>query len=83
MPGALLDYDVPDLPALVAPRPVWIIDPIDHMSRRLSEAQAKRHFAYARGAYSLLERAGDLEIQRTAGTDASTVRLLADLMRPW
>jgi len=80
VPGALLDYDVGDLPALVAPRPVWILDPVGQMTRRLTETKTKRSFKYARGAYALLGHPDALVIQRTAGTPASLARHVAGRM---
>ena len=78
VPGALLDYDVPDLPALVAPRPVLVLDPVDQMSRRLGAAAAGRVFAYARRVYRASGRRNALVIRRTAGTAASQARVIAE-----
>ena len=80
VPGALLDYDVPDLPALVAPRPVWLLDPVDQMTRRLGEATARKLFTYARRVYEALGSSDALVVRRTAGTSASQARSLADFL---
>ena len=79
MPGALLDYDVPDLPALVAPRPVWILDPVDQMTRRLTDARARRLLAYPRDVYRVL-RPNAFVVKRTAGTTTSVAKQLAALL---
>jgi cephalosporin-C deacetylase-like acetyl esterase len=55
-PGALKDYDIPDLPALVAPRPVAFISAVDHMSRPVSKAELQKRFAWAKAAYSVAGR---------------------------
>jgi cephalosporin-C deacetylase-like acetyl esterase len=78
VPGVLLDYDVPDLPALVAPRPVWLLDPVDGMSSRLDAGDAADRFAYARRVYERLGASDALAVQRTSGSAASVVRRLAD-----
>jgi hypothetical protein len=36
VPGVLKAYDLPDLAAMMAPRPVWIIDPADPMGNAVS-----------------------------------------------
>lgn len=79
VPGALLDYDVTDLPALVAPRPVWILDPIDHMTMRLQEAPARKLFAYARGVYRLSGAKDALAVKRTAGSAVSVARQVSEM----
>lgn len=52
-PGALKDYDIPDLPALAAPRPVAFIAPVDHMTRVVGKLDLHRRFAWARAAYTV------------------------------
>jgi pimeloyl-ACP methyl ester carboxylesterase len=81
VPGVLLDYDIPDLPALIAPRPVWILDPIDHMSKRPSEASAGNWFRYSRGVYRVLGQPQGLIIARTAGSVASAAKRVAQLLQ--
>jgi cephalosporin-C deacetylase-like acetyl esterase len=52
-PGALKDYDIPDLPALVAPRPVAFVGAVDQMTRPLGKADLARRFVWAKAAYAL------------------------------
>jgi len=80
-PGVLLDYDIVDLPALLATRPVWILDPIDHMSRRIEEEEAKKLFSYAREVYKTLGQLNSLIIKRTGGSVASVTRQLVLLLK--
>jgi len=40
VPGALIDYDIPDLARLVAPKPQVWIDPVDHLGAKLSQEGA-------------------------------------------
>jgi len=80
VPGVLADYDVPDLPVLVAPRPLAILSPVDHMSRPLSERAIKKCFAHARGAYALLGRPDALVLARAAA-GASVARTVVEFLR--
>jgi dienelactone hydrolase len=41
VPGALASYDLPDLAASFAPRPLAAFNPIDHRNRALEDAQAE------------------------------------------
>ena len=52
-PGALKDYDVPDLPALVAPRPVGLVGAVDHMTRTMGKADLLKRFSWAKAAYAV------------------------------
>lgn len=51
-PGALRDYDIPDLPVLAAPRPVAVLGAVDHMTRPVAEAELNRRFAWPKAAYA-------------------------------
>lgn len=76
VPGALLDYDLCELPALCAPRPVSILDPIDQMSEGLALSKANSLFHVAQGVYGQLGCGENLTITRDAGT-ASILACLA------
>ncbi|MGI9626252.1 MAG: alpha/beta hydrolase family protein [Longimicrobiales bacterium] len=39
VPGALRAYDLPDLVAAIAPRPVLVVDPVDHQGKPVSDDQ--------------------------------------------
>jgi hypothetical protein len=51
-PGVLKDYDIPDLPALVAPRPVAFISAIDQNTKPIDLTDLNRHFSYAQKCYA-------------------------------
>ena len=53
--GALRDYDLPDLVAAIAPRPVRIINPVDPLGKRLWPQAAQRAYASA-GSAQVLRR---------------------------
>jgi cephalosporin-C deacetylase-like acetyl esterase len=82
LPGALLDYDLPDLLALIAPRPVLVIDPVDQMSKRLSRPAGMKVLKLARSVYHRLGAAGGLALERTAGPVASVARRIANRLQP-
>jgi dienelactone hydrolase len=82
VPGALADYDLPDLPALVAPRPVLVLDPVDQMSRRMPEKSARRLYGFARATFGALGNPRGLAVMRTAGSAASVVKALLTELIP-
>ncbi|MBI3858393.1 MAG: metalloendopeptidase, partial [Planctomycetes bacterium] len=51
VPGALKNYDFPDLAAAVAPRPLTIRGPVDAAGKPLSQAELEEIYAPARAAY--------------------------------
>jgi dienelactone hydrolase len=63
VPGALQVYDLPDLAARLAPRPLRIHTPVDAMGQPISQAEIERAYAAAIKAYGksdrLVLRAGD------------------------
>jgi cephalosporin-C deacetylase-like acetyl esterase len=48
--GVLESYDLPELAASLAPRPVWVVDAADPMGQPLTAAQAEREYAGAKAA---------------------------------
>ena len=56
VPGALRRYDLPDLIAALAARPVWVVDPISPMGLSLLPNAAQAEFSRAPGAH-LVRRA--------------------------
>jgi dienelactone hydrolase len=71
VPGALADYDLPDLPALVAPRPVMWLDTVDAELRQLSAEEVTRELAWARSVYAAVGKAERLSVARTEAATAS------------
>jgi dienelactone hydrolase/pimeloyl-ACP methyl ester carboxylesterase len=51
VPGALKSYDLPDLAASIAPRPLTIQNPVDAAGRPVSQADLEAAYATAREAY--------------------------------
>jgi hypothetical protein len=54
--GVLNHYDLPDLMAMVAPRPLLVAEPVDRLREHLSEQEASRHTSRPRQIYSLLNK---------------------------
>jgi len=55
VPGVLRDFDLPDLAAALAPRPLWIVDPQTPTGARVPTERALTECAPATRAY---ERTG-------------------------
>jgi dienelactone hydrolase len=51
VPGVLAYYDLPDLAALIAPRPLTIKNPVDAMGKPVSQAELEKVYARAIEAY--------------------------------
>ncbi len=83
-PSVLRSYDITDLPALVAPRPTAVIEPVDHMGRALGEGQLLRSMAWSRGAFELLEAPDNLVLDAGGGPRARCEALarLLGLVKP-
>ncbi len=63
--GAVQDYDLPDLPALLAPRPVVTLDAVNAMKEPLSAANSARALAWAQAVYEALGAQGRCRCQST------------------
>jgi hypothetical protein len=66
-PGVLKDYDIPDLPIMIAPRPVAFMAPVDHMTQPVAEADWQKRFSGARAAYAAEGRPGGLVMAQGSG----------------
>jgi hypothetical protein len=42
VPGALADFDLPDLVSALAPRPTWLINATDPLGNRMRTADVRR-----------------------------------------
>jgi len=55
VPRALDTFDLPDLPAIMAPEPIAILNPIDQMSHPLGEDAARGEFAWPLSYYHAMD----------------------------
>jgi hypothetical protein len=69
IPGVLKAYDLPDLVAALAPREVWIVDPLDPLGYRLGLAKIRGQYAGAVEAYKSLGAREALHIEITEPRD--------------
>ena len=60
--GILPVCDLPEIAACVAPRRLVLAAPVDHMRRRVPQAEAEQAFAFTRGVYELFDAEGRFTI---------------------
>jgi len=63
VPGALKTYDLPDLAALLAPRPLTIRNPVDAMGKPVTQVELEAAYSKAREAYKAAGAAKNLVLQ--------------------
>jgi cephalosporin-C deacetylase-like acetyl esterase len=63
VPGVLAWYDLPDLAALIAPRPLTIRAPVNAAGKPVSQEELERVFAVARRAYKEQKAEGRLRLE--------------------
>ena len=51
LPGALQDFDLPDVLAGIAPRPLLVVNPTDAMVRKLTREAAVKAYEPVHAAY--------------------------------
>ena len=64
VPGTLTTYDLPDLAASLAPRPLLMVDVVDENGHPSETARVQQTYAVAHKAYADLGRQAVLRIQR-------------------
>ena len=62
VPGALLDFDLPDLVSAVAPRTVWISDPMTPTNTPIANAEFDPVYTAAKKAFALSGAPGALHL---------------------
>jgi cephalosporin-C deacetylase-like acetyl esterase len=63
VPGVLAVYDLPDLAAAIAPRPLTIRNPVDAASKPLTKEQAEEAYKGVRAAYKAVNAADKFVIE--------------------
>ena len=51
VPGVLKAYDLPDLVAAMAPRPVWLVDAVDAVGKAVPLEEARKQYSRSIGAF--------------------------------
>ena len=70
LPDVLRDFDLTDIFASLAPRPLLVVDPVDALTRLLDEEQANDALAAVRSAYRVSQAEPQFELQlRTPARD--------------
>lgn len=69
IPGVLAHYDLLDLAACLAPRPLLILNATDHMKHRLQAKQARAEYQWTSSIYSLYGGDNALEIGVAQGPE--------------
>src|SRR5262249_13188218 len=64
VPGALKFFDLPDLVAALAPRPVWLVNPVNAMGYRAGLAEVGNQYARARAAFRAAGAESAVRIER-------------------
>ena len=53
IPSVLRFYDLPDLVAALAPREVWMVNPVDAVGRLVQSGQAESNYSFAQQAFRI------------------------------
>jgi len=62
VPGVLRSYDLPDLAAALAPRPIWIMNPANPLGQRAASTEARRVYGRSLEAFRLLGAAESIRV---------------------
>jgi cephalosporin-C deacetylase-like acetyl esterase len=81
VPGALLDFDLPELVSTIAPRRVWIADPQSPTGIPVPHAQFIKEYAAAVTSFQLAGAPGALVLNRSYPGDEQAGEYYRDLLR--
>jgi hypothetical protein len=80
LPGVLQDFDLPDVFAALAPRPLLVLNPQDPLTRKMVEQEAASAFAPVRVAYDAAKASQALTI-KVAPLDPDVPKVLEEWLR--
>ena len=80
LPGVLQDFDLPDVFAALAPRPLLVLNPEDPLTRKMTEQEARAAFAPVRAAYDAAKASPALTV-RVEPLDADVPNVLEEWLR--
>ncbi|MGD0697942.1 MAG: acetylxylan esterase [Terriglobia bacterium] len=75
LPGALQDFDLPDVFASLAPRPLLVLNPQDAMTRKMTEEKARQSVQPVREAYKSSGAEGSFQVE-TAPLESESEKAL-------
>ncbi len=78
LPGVLTAYEIADVYAALAPRPLLIANPLGSRQSGLPPDQAERHAAWTRSAYEMLDAGSSVRIETGLGRAG-----IRDLIGEW
>ncbi|HEV2495651.1 MAG TPA: acetylxylan esterase [Terriglobia bacterium] len=65
IPGVLKSYDLPDLTAALAPRPVWLVDAVDPLGHEVKLEETEKEYARAVEAFHALDAGRSIHLATT------------------
>lgn len=65
IPGVLQFYDLPDLVAALAPRPVWIVDSVDPLGHPIPQKELSSEYLSCSRVYQMMGAAKALQLKQT------------------
>jgi hypothetical protein len=80
LPGALEDFDLTDVFAALAPRPLLVLNPQDPLTRKMGEQEALAALAPARAAYDAARASQALTV-KVAPLDTDVPKALEEWLR--
>jgi cephalosporin-C deacetylase-like acetyl esterase len=80
VPSALVDFDLPDLAAALAPRTVWISDSTTPAGASVTQAEVAHAYSSTVRAFQLAGAAGALRIEHPRPEDARAAEYYHDLL---
>ncbi|MCZ2079167.1 MAG: acetylxylan esterase [Bryobacterales bacterium] len=81
VPGALQHFDLPQAAALLAPRPLLIVNPVDGRHRRVDEAEAAGTYKFTKQIYNLAGSGKSFELAM-ADTAGELLKRWSEHIRP-
>ncbi len=80
VPGALVDFDLPDLAAAIAPRALWISDSTTPAGGSVTHTELAQAYSSTVRAFQLAGAAGALRIEHPRADDERTAQYYHDLL---
>jgi cephalosporin-C deacetylase-like acetyl esterase len=79
VPGALIDFDLPDLVGVVAPRPIWISGAVSPVGTAVALTELKKAYQPAMRAFEFAGGANSLQLKLSRAEEESAGRYYGQL----